>query len=52
MVRMHAALGLWFKHPVIGLKTRNEAIHVERTAAVGHIDALCAITLHQLSLFR
>ena len=50
VVRMDAALGFRFEHPVIGLETCNHAIHVERPAAVGDIDAMRAIAFHQQRL--
>ncbi len=45
-----AALGFRVEHAVEGLQTRRHAVHVERAAAIHHIDALRAIALHQPGL--
>ncbi len=47
MVGVHAALGLGFQHPIIGLKALAHPVHVQRPAAVGDIDAVGAVALHQ-----
>ena len=49
---MHAALGFGFEHPVIGLQPGGVIIHVHRPAAVGDIDTVRAIALHQQGLLR
>ena len=37
---MHAALGFRAQHPVIGFQPGAVAVHVQRAAAVGDIDAM------------
>jgi hypothetical protein len=52
MVGVDAALGFGFEDPVIGFKPGLDPIHVERAAAVGHIDTLRAIAFHEEGLAR
>ncbi len=52
MMRVDAALRFRFEHTVVGVDPRPHPVHVERAAAVGHIDALGAIAFHQQGLAR
>ena len=43
---VHAALGFGAQHAIIGAQPVTHAIHVERAARIGHIDALGTIAFH------
>ena len=50
VVRVHAALRFGLQNAVISLEPVAHAVHIERPAAIGHIDALRAIAFHQQRL--
>src|SRR3546814_2585524 len=47
---MHAALGFRLEHAVVGPQPLAHTIHVQRAAAVGHINAVRAVAFHQQGL--
>ena len=47
---MHPALCFGLQDTVIGFKPVAHAVHIERAAAIRHIDALGAIAFHQQRL--
>src|SRR3546814_1595395 len=52
VVGMHAALGFRLEHAVVGPQPLAHTIHVQRAAAVGHINAVRAVAFHQQGLLR
>src|SRR3546814_1023149 len=47
-----SSLRFWFENPIIRPAARPIVIHVHRTAAIGDVDAVGAVALHQLGLLR
>ena len=52
MVGMHAPLGLRLQDIIVCLDALYIAVHIQRSARIGHIDTLRTVTLHQLCLLR
>ena len=50
VVRMHAGLGLRIQHRLESAHAVADVVHVHRATGIGHVDALCAVGLHQLAL--
>src|SRR3546814_16898796 len=47
-----SSLRFWFENPIIRPAARPIVIHVHPTAAIGDVDAVVAVALHQLGLLR
>src|SRR3546814_11374961 len=47
-----SSLRFWFENPIIRPAARPIVIHVHRTAAIGDVDSVGAVALHQLGLLR
>ncbi len=52
VMRMHAGLGCWIENIVHRLEPVGDAVEEQGACAVGDVDAVRAIALHQLGLFR
>src|SRR3546814_13173552 len=49
---MHPALRFGLEDPIVSFEAGPDAVHVEGSAAVGYIDAMGAISLHEQGLLR
>src|SRR3546814_1072708 len=52
VMRMHPALRFGLEDPIVSFEAGPDAVHVEGSAAVGYIDAMGAISLHEQGLLR